>query len=145
MCLDCGIRKTVDLCNRVECREATIGLDRRDDLVSPHQPSHRIVKFRRVVHRHREFGKMYRAAQAAVNRADQALADADNLVSPQVLHGDSEHLRHPSVRTRTEQLVDRKLSCVGCQKRIFRPCWYCIECDGTFRYILRESALTFHW
>lgn len=84
---------------------------------------------------------MYRAAQAASHRADEALADADNLVSPQVLHG--EHLRHPSVRARTEQLVDRKLSCVGCQKQISRPCWYCIECDGTFRYILRESALTY--
>ncbi|KAL1937671.1 hypothetical protein VTO73DRAFT_12946 [Trametes versicolor] len=128
MCLDCGIRTTVDLCNRAECREATIGPDRRDDLVLPHLPSHRILKVRRVIHRHREFGKMYRAAQAALIRAEEALADADDLNSPQILHGG--HSRHPSVRIRTEQLVDRELSCVGCKKRVSRPCWYCIDCDG---------------
>ncbi|KAI0820569.1 hypothetical protein BC628DRAFT_1329894 [Trametes gibbosa] len=130
MCLDCGIRSTVDLCDRSDCQEATIGPDRRDDLVSPHLPSHRILKVRRVIHRHREFGKMYRAAQAALIRADEALADADDIASPQ----SPPHFGHSRglsqiAKIKAEQFVDRELSCVGCHTRVSRPCWYCIECD----------------
>ncbi|KAL7286008.1 hypothetical protein ACG7TL_001125 [Trametes sanguinea] len=126
MCLDCGIRTTVDLCDKPSCREATVGPDRRDDLVSPHLPSHRILEVRRVIHRHREFGKTYRAAQAALIRAEEALADADDVV---VAHTPTGHGRSLSARIRTEALVARELSCVGCKTRVSRPCWYCIECD----------------
>ncbi|KAI0668784.1 hypothetical protein C8Q78DRAFT_1081152 [Trametes maxima] len=90
MCLDCGIKTTVDLCDKPDCREATVGPDRRDDLVSPHLPTHRILKVRRVIHRHREFGKTYRAAQAALIRAEEALADADDL---EAAHSPHDHSR----------------------------------------------------
>ncbi|KAI8969692.1 hypothetical protein BD414DRAFT_518441 [Trametes punicea] len=126
MCLDCGIRTTVDLCDKPGCRDATVGPDRRDDLMSPHLPSHRILKLRRVIHRHREFGKTYRAAQAAHIRAEEALTDAEEVMAAHSLHG---HFRSPSARTREEMLVNRELSCVGCKSRVSRPCWYCIECD----------------
>ncbi|KAI9062327.1 hypothetical protein FKP32DRAFT_1612624 [Trametes sanguinea] len=126
MCLDCGIRTTVDLCDKPSCREATVGPDRRDDLLSPHLPSHRILKVRRVIHRHREFGKTYRAAQAALIRAEEALADADEIV---VAHTPTGHGRSLSARVRTEALVTRELSCVGCKTIVSRPCWYCIECE----------------
>lgn len=133
MCLDCGIQTTVDLCSRVDCLEATIGPGRRDDLVLPHLPSHRVVKVRRVIHRHREFGKMYRDAQFALIRLEEALADADDLVKSRALHeGDSQH---PRVRMRTLPFY-RDLSCVGCKKQVSRPCWYCIECDGQFRFLI---------
>ncbi|KAI0353281.1 hypothetical protein OH77DRAFT_1407600 [Trametes cingulata] len=135
MCLDCGIRTTIDLCGKAECLTATIGPDRRDDLVSPHIPSHRVLKVRRVVHRHREFGKTYRAAQAALARAEEALADAADVLASQAFHhhrrghsrGLSEHSM--SAHVKTEQLVSREISCVGCDTRVTRPCWYCIECD----------------
>ncbi|KAI0653783.1 hypothetical protein C8Q70DRAFT_1059002 [Cubamyces menziesii] len=126
MCLDCGIRTTVDLCDKPACRDAIVGPDRRDDLVSPHLPSHRILKVRRVIHRHREFGKTYRAAQAALIRAEEAFSDADDIVCSYSPHG---HSRSLSARIRVEQLVIRELSCAGCQERVSRPCWYCIECD----------------
>ncbi|KAI0770883.1 hypothetical protein BD413DRAFT_613421 [Trametes elegans] len=141
MCLDCGIRTTVDLCERHDCREATIGPDRRDDLISPHLPSHRVLKVRRVVHRHREFGATYRAAQAALIRAEEALNDADEFASSQTPHG---HSRRPSaVVTKTEELVNRELSCAGCRAVVSRPCWYCVECDGEcFICTACESART---
>ncbi|OSC97068.1 hypothetical protein PYCCODRAFT_1472108 [Trametes coccinea BRFM310] len=126
MCLDCGIRTTVDLCDKPSCREATVGPDRRDGLVSPHLPSHRILKVRRVIHRHREFGKTYGAPQAALIRAEEALANADEVV---VAHTPTGHGRSLSARIRTEALVARELSCIGCKTRVSRPCWYCNECD----------------
>ncbi|KAH9855711.1 hypothetical protein C2E23DRAFT_723446 [Lenzites betulinus] len=130
MCLDCGIRTTVDLCSKSDCQEATIGPDRRDDLVAPHLPSHRVLKVRRVIHRHREFGNIYRAAQAALIRADEALADADDIASPQSPphYGHSRGLSQIA-KIKAEQFVERELSCAGCHTRVSRPCWYCIECD----------------
>ncbi|CDO69805.1 hypothetical protein BN946_scf184803.g3 [Trametes cinnabarina] len=128
MCLDCGIRTTVDLCGKPSCRDATVGPDRRDDLVSPHLLSHRILKVRRVIHRHREFGKTYRAAQAALIRAEDALADAEEIV---IAHSPTGHGRSLSARIRTEALAPYAAHAL----RPLDECFVCLQCE--------ESKTTF--
>ncbi|KAI1785559.1 hypothetical protein LXA43DRAFT_1115141, partial [Ganoderma leucocontextum] len=129
ICLDCHTsRDTLDLCDKAECLAAVVGPDRRADLHSPHLPSHRPLKVRKVVHRHREFGGTYRAAHDALMRAEEALSDASTVQDSQDL-GSSVEGRHPE--TRAERIVRPELSCIGCRARVSRPCWYCVECEGT--------------
>ncbi|RPD59323.1 hypothetical protein L226DRAFT_548402 [Lentinus tigrinus ALCF2SS1-7] len=105
ICLDCHVsRSTLDLCERPECLTAVIGPDRRVDLPSPHLPSHRLLKLRRVIHRHREFGGVYRAAHDALIRAEEALSDVHAVQSWET---DAE-LEHHNVSE------GRRLTCIGC-------------------------------
>ncbi|KAM5542294.1 hypothetical protein V8D89_004167 [Ganoderma adspersum] len=127
ICLDCNTsRDTLDLCDKADCLAALVGPDRRADLHSPHLPSHRLLKVRKVVHRHREFGGTYRTAHDALLRAEEALSDANTVEEPR-------SPGNPCPDTRVERVVRRELSCIGCRARVSRPCWYCIECeDDTF-------------
>ncbi|TBU41129.1 hypothetical protein BD309DRAFT_868889 [Dichomitus squalens] len=127
ICLDCHTaRGTLDFCDRSECLAVVIGPDRRVDLPSPHLPSHRLLKVRKVVHRHRELGGTYRAAHDALLRAEEALLDANALGFSQA--GDPlEEARDAEVLA--QRIVSREVSCMGCLSRVTRPCWYCIECE----------------
>ncbi|PIL29997.1 hypothetical protein GSI_07908 [Ganoderma sinense ZZ0214-1] len=141
ICLDCHTsRDALDLCDKADCLGAVIGLDRKADLHSPHLPSHRLLKVRKVVHRHREFGSTYRAAHDALLRAEEALSDATLVHDSHDLHEPAESC-HPE--TRAERIMRRELLCIGCQARVSRPCWYCIECeDNTFLCPACESSQT---
>ena len=108
------MKTTIDLCDKESCLGSEIGLDARDDLTSPHLPSHEVFKMRRAIHPFREFGEVYRAAQLALKTARQVLSEA--AVTSQHAQGDTEH---PSPQ------------CVKCGERVSIPCWYCIECEGT--------------
>ena len=130
ICLDChALRDTLDLCEKADCLAAVIGPDRRVDLPTPHLPSHRLLKVRKVIHRHREFGGTYRAAHDALLRAEEALSDASAAEGEQGLNESVEGTHYPE--TRAERIVGRELSCIGCRARVSSPCWYCIECEGT--------------
>ncbi|KAI0716121.1 hypothetical protein C8T65DRAFT_707355 [Cerioporus squamosus] len=127
ICLDCHVtRSTLDLCEKRECLAAVIGPDRRVDLPSPHLPSHRLLKLRRVIHRHREFGGVYRAAHDALIRAEEALSDA-RIVQSWETDADPRHHSHDAEGH--FEVVGRRLGCIGCGSEVSRPCWYCIECD----------------
>jgi hypothetical protein len=52
----------VDLCDDPRCLNAEVS---RQDLPTPHLPTHDILKTRRVL-QHREFGNVYRAAMASL-------------------------------------------------------------------------------
>ncbi|KAI0762326.1 hypothetical protein C8Q74DRAFT_143012 [Fomes fomentarius] len=129
ICLDCHApQHTLDLCENPECVAAAVGPDRRDDLTSPHLPSHRLLKVRKVIHRHREFGGTYRAAHDALIRAEEALADANAV---QTWESPDDLQRGPGHGT--QHIAARELSCIACRGEVSRPCWYCIECeDDTF-------------
>ena len=67
LCLDCaakdkGLAFTVDLCTMPGCIDAHIGIE------SPHEPTHRLVKFRTTVTL-RNYGRVYRKACEAFGRA----------------------------------------------------------------------------
>ncbi|KAI0735979.1 hypothetical protein C8Q76DRAFT_766166 [Earliella scabrosa] len=129
ICLDCHApRLTVDLCEKPECVSAIIGPDRRADLNSPHMPSHRLLKVRKVVHRHREFGGVYRAAHDGLIRAEEALADA-NAVQTWESPEELQNGHHHRFESDPQDVARRQLSCVGCHGKVSRPCWYCIECE----------------
>ncbi|TBU25684.1 hypothetical protein BD311DRAFT_492317 [Dichomitus squalens] len=109
-CLCCGMKTTIDLCDKESCLASEIGLDARDDLTSPHLPSHEMFKMRRAIHPFREFGEMYRAAQSALKTARQVFAAT------------SAQQAGASVENGSPQ-------CVKCGERASMPCWYCIECE----------------
>ncbi|RDX45005.1 hypothetical protein OH76DRAFT_1457767 [Lentinus brumalis] len=124
ICLDCHVtRSTLDLCEKPECLAAVVGPERRVDLTSPHFPSHRLLKLSRVIHRHREFGGVYRSAHDALVRAEEALSDAHTVQSWET---DVDLQRK---NAEADGRVGPRLSCVGCQGQVSRPCWYCIECE----------------
>ena len=130
ICLDCHApRGTLDFCDRAECLAVVIGLDRRPDLTSPHLPSHRLLKVRKVIHRHRELGGTYRAAHDALLRAEEALSDAKTLEFSHVKDDSSKNVH--DAEALAQRIVGRELSCIACRSRVTRPCWYCVECEGT--------------
>ncbi|KAI0757703.1 hypothetical protein C8Q80DRAFT_1091665 [Daedaleopsis nitida] len=128
ICLDCHApRLTVDLCEKADCVAALVGPDRRPDLPAPHLPSHRLLKLRKVIHRHREFGGTYRAAHDGHLRAEAALSDASGIQTWEA----AEDLQNGSSHEPTKMFntVTRKLLCIGCRSPVSRPCWYCVECE----------------
>ncbi|KAJ7115485.1 hypothetical protein C8R44DRAFT_984151 [Mycena epipterygia] len=70
ICLGCqskmkGTWSTVDFCELPDCITKCVNVD---DLQKPHLPHHDLMKVRQVVHT-REFGKIYRNAKEALQRA----------------------------------------------------------------------------
>ncbi|KAH9034700.1 hypothetical protein EDB85DRAFT_2220184 [Lactarius pseudohatsudake] len=75
-CLDCDQKggeffNTLDLCCAQECMVARI--THRQDLEVPHEPSHRLIKVRTVVH-YRQHGRVQTAALAAFERVQPLCA-----------------------------------------------------------------------
>ncbi len=71
---------------------------------------------------------MYRSAHDALVRAEEALSDAHTVQSWET---DVDLQRK---NAEADGRVGPRLSCVGCQGQVSRPCWYCIECEGTYVY-----------
>ena len=114
ICVSCGMKTTVDLCDKEQCLTSEVRLDVRDDLTSPHLPSHDILKLRTAIHPYREYGGVYRTAQSALKTVRQRFADLASS-DGQSEGGESEN---------------KAPQCVKCGERTSPPCWYCIECEG---------------
>jgi len=104
ICMDCAGRKTIDLCDRPRCSDATIELDRREDLQRPHLSTHDIFKCRVVLHG-RHHGMVERRAKAV-------LTDARKLFEG----------------LGSESFDDHKPPCASCEERASQPCWVCVDC-----------------
>ena len=63
---------TVDICDRRKCRTIEI---HRDDLSTPHLPSHRTFKTRKWL-LYRDIGAVWSDAKVAIERGDRAIMDA---------------------------------------------------------------------
>ncbi|RPD56321.1 hypothetical protein L226DRAFT_469232 [Lentinus tigrinus ALCF2SS1-7] len=134
MCLSCGTKFTIDLCDKPECCDKEIGTDVRDDLTSPHLPTHDLFKVRTAIHPFREFGQAHRAALMALKMARRTLSDAWDVrtaerSTPQKADDDT------AAAGKKPENVPRVPTCSRCGDKIGTPCWYCIECkddDATF-------------
>ncbi|PIL29961.1 hypothetical protein GSI_07872 [Ganoderma sinense ZZ0214-1] len=111
ICVSCGMKTTVDLCSKEECLMSEVRLDVRDDLTSPHLPTHDLLKLRTAIHPLREYGQVYRTAQFALKAVRQRFA---HLASSEESESEGE---------------EKPPTCVKCGERTSPPCWYCIECD----------------
>lgn len=117
VCLSCGMKTTVDLCGKEECIASNMMLDVCGNLISPHLPSHDIMKLRTTIHPYYEYRQVYRGAPAALKRVRQLFADLESYDVQK--DGDDEG----STRNRNPE-------CIICGERTSLPCWYCIECEG---------------
>ncbi|KAI1785577.1 hypothetical protein LXA43DRAFT_899476 [Ganoderma leucocontextum] len=116
ICLSCGVKSSpVDLCDKNECLTSEVGLDIRDDLTSPHLPSHDIFKTHTAI-QVCEFREVYRSAQDALKSVRQIFATMEffNTLA-----------RDAGVDNWT------CVKCVGCSQPTSLPCWCCIECEDS--------------
>lgn len=135
MCLSCGTKTTIDLCDKPDCCNKEVGLDVRDDLTSPHLPTHDLFKVRTAIHPIREFGQAHRAALLALKAARQMLSSARDAEQLSRDGQKTEHEAPPTVggddmvSPRSQDTIHMP-TCSRCSDRIHPPCWYCIECKG---------------
>ncbi|GBE85444.1 hypothetical protein SCP_0706310 [Sparassis crispa] len=117
VCIDCDTDATVDFCDDERCLNAEV---QRFDLTSPHLPSHAVYKVRRVVHP-REFGPVDSEARVALQNARAAFKDAVEVQEERTEGSAKED-------DRTAKMVNDKLKCLVCKKRVRQPCWFCMTC-----------------
>ena len=161
VCLECGKRFTFDFCDKPACIGSTVPT--RDDITTPHLPTHDFLKIRSGILHYREIGKVFRAAKAGLTRAN-ALLDkaANNATSSQEEEGEdgsddgppgdaaeqaeapqetatppaeastSQHRHGEDVSDAQSEGDAPVLTCIACSTVVSRPCWYCIDCPGTF-------------
>ena len=153
MCLECESKDTenwdsIDLCENAACVAARVTTEQREDLTSPHEPTHRMMKLRSAMHL-RQTGRVDKAAREALKKAErivkETLADrhapppasATSLLSPTGLpfvKKRSSMLRmskRASVASFRSDVSHRKIMCGVCHEPVSLPCWYCIYCSGT--------------
>ena len=127
MCLSCGVTFTIDLCDKPECYTAVVGTDIRDDLTTPHLPSHDMFKVRTAIQPFREFGSAHKAAMEALKMARKILEDG---TVPDSSSADTKP--DEKIATESAELQRRPATCAKCGVEVSRPCWYCIDCPGGF-------------
>ena len=105
------MKDSVDLCDKKRCLTLVAGLEVRDDCLSPHLPSHDVLKLRTAIHPFREFGEVYRKAQSAVKTVRGIFADL-------------------AIEGERRRAGKQPPKCVKCHQIVTLPCWYCAECRG---------------
>ncbi|KAJ7584970.1 hypothetical protein C8J56DRAFT_139201 [Mycena floridula] len=118
-CLTCQLVDkfdTIDFCEHPGCLSQRIV---RPHLAQPHLPSHDLLKVRRVVHI-RQFGKTYRDAKDALQRARSLLASASQTNQPEGNTSDSD-----------EDMNEVTPACGACKLPVSQPCWFCVHCEKT--------------
>lgn len=155
-CLTCQVKKpfsTVDFCAEPGCISVRVF---NDELFRPHQPTHDLVKLRRVVHL-RQFGKTYRDAKEALKHARTFFASDEpkELVSPKSLVSSKSLMSSKALMSAVggsdsgfEDALDADLDtragprCANCNNAVTQPCWYCVQCESTYnlRHSLRPLA-----
>ncbi len=160
VCMECGTRSTFDFCDKPECVGAVVGT--RDDITSPHLPTHPMFKARTECHDFHDMGKILRTAESGLARAKKLLVRASTsphqseegqkagLKTKLSRDGDMSHLTESDYEKEVPILI-----CLSCSAPVSQPCWYCIDCPGGFlrlvypfpraltRYHPTEDANTF--
>lgn len=137
VCLECGSRFTFDFCDKPACVGCTIRT--RDDISSPHLPTHDFVKVRVPILHHHDIGKVLRDAKTGLNRAKELFEEAEDQKRRREFMNDEDgELQVGGGRKGSE---DRKasgsenggitLTCLRCDATVSEPCFYCIDCPGT--------------
>ncbi|KAI0767749.1 hypothetical protein C8Q74DRAFT_1318273 [Fomes fomentarius] len=133
VCMECGTRSTFDFCDNPECVGAVVGT--RDDITSPHLPTHPMFKARTECHDFHDMGKILRTAESGLARAKKLLDGASTsphqseegqkagLKTKLLRDGDMSHLTVSDSEQEVPILV-----CLSCSAPVSQPCWYCIDC-----------------
>ncbi|KAI1785192.1 hypothetical protein LXA43DRAFT_1100597 [Ganoderma leucocontextum] len=156
VCMECGSRFTFDFCDKPACVGCTIKT--RDDVTSPHRPTHDFVKIRTPILHYREIGKVLRNAKAGLERAKTLLEKAETqkkrreeAEKPAGNHEETKprdgkdgeapvSLPKKKItpgRPETTESSDSDsenevvaLACLKCDAPVSRPCLYCIDCPN---------------
>ncbi|KAI1783149.1 hypothetical protein LXA43DRAFT_904186 [Ganoderma leucocontextum] len=136
VCMECGSRFTFDFCDKPACVGCTIKT--RDDISSPHLPTHDFVKIRTPILHYREIGKVLRNAKNGLERAKNLLEKAEDqksrgidgkgpvsLPEKKVAPARREAMASSDSESEDEVVT---LACLRCEAPISRPCLYCIDC-----------------
>ncbi|KAH9913469.1 uncharacterized protein BXZ73DRAFT_106942 [Epithele typhae] len=144
VCLSCGARTTINLHDAPSCAGAVVLPKHRDDLKTPHVPTHDLVKIRANLHYHREIGRVLRAAAAGLEYA-RGLLFGGTGAGKGARASRSDTLESAVLRRRATGkrksrfdgdfgdglLEERKAAtptCVSCHAPAAVPCWFCVDC-----------------
>ncbi|KAM5543339.1 hypothetical protein V8D89_003213 [Ganoderma adspersum] len=153
VCMDpeCGSSSTFDFCDKPECTDCTIDIQSRDNITSPHLPTHNLVKIRAPIVQHREIGKVLRHADTGLNRAKNLLAEmeyrkheknrseGEDMEGVQGVADDADKqgseepvgMMEARVALAEQDAAENEvvaLTCLKCVAVISPPCLYCIDC-----------------
>lgn len=161
VCLDCDPHSqetldTIDLCDRPTCVSCTVPVTRREDLDSPHLPTHHLMKLYTVLHM-RQYGRVERAAKLALKRVNRWIASglgsriggggvsslSNGLLTPmRTTFLPAISISESSVdgMSIASPLVESRdiFICRKCEQPVTLPCWYCVACPG----MLHQSSDT---
>jgi hypothetical protein len=169
-CLDCANKDTelhnpLDICGDPQCISQRI--TRRQDLESPHEPNHKLVKVRTTVLK-RQYGRVYTAARKAFERVEglcKKIAEfSEQSQETRSDTGGPDTTIALSVGVTSQKPGDEALqdttqgpgsssqpkvsdlpTCGKCKGHLSFPCWYCIVCEGqSQRCDLLTKILTCH-
>ena len=105
--MDChNDRSTVDLCSEPECLNSVVTSQSQPHLKTPHTPNHNVLKVHRILF-DRDTARVERNAKYALETVKETLSDLKAKKKPMP-------------------------KCVHCQTEVSLPCWYCVDCTGTF-------------
>ena len=130
-CMECGHRFTLDFCDKSACVGRPVNT--RDDITTPHLPSHDFVKIRNPILHHREIGMILKRAEQAFKRANDLLGPA--AVARTAASEKREEIGVVGEEVKTEVPNEGQgggpatgLTCACCEDALARPCWFCIDC-----------------
>ena len=128
MCLKCGSKWTFDFCDKPACVRAVI--KKREDTVTPHHPTHDMLKLRTVIIYEREIGGILRRATESLKRANSLLEQTAKAAEErQGREDESNGERQEPMTTKSDDSSD-DLRCISCSELVAHPCWYCVDCPG---------------
>ncbi|PCH37803.1 hypothetical protein WOLCODRAFT_64720 [Wolfiporia cocos MD-104 SS10] len=123
ICMDCQSAEGFDLCDRPECMNAVVGLDKRPDLPDgPHLPSHNLLKSRKFVYI-RDRASTVSLAFKALKRVQKNYASAKQTSAERTSTAEKGGLAESSTPLTS-------LRCARCRQVVSLPCWLCVDCTG---------------
>ncbi|KAI0042039.1 hypothetical protein FA95DRAFT_1500564 [Auriscalpium vulgare] len=165
VCLDCDVKQenafnSLDLCDAETCVNSIVTVERRDDLLAPHLPTHHVYKVRTTILR-RQLGKLDRKARTGLNEveplcillatrkaageATTAAPDASSsqasqqALAPLAPRSMSRASKRFSTATTATDVEEHPVPCCGvCDEPLTLPCWYCLDCHNDNLYICKS-------
>ena len=129
--MECGTHDTFDFCDEPACVRAVI--KKREDTVTPHRPTHDMLKLRTVIIFEREIGGILRRATESLKGANSLLEQTAKAAEERQGRVDeSNGERQEPVTTESDDSSNdlNDLRCISCSELVAHPCWYCVDCPG---------------
>ncbi|KAI0043931.1 hypothetical protein FA95DRAFT_1627537, partial [Auriscalpium vulgare] len=155
VCLDCESKKdntfnTLDLCDAESCVNSVVPIETREDLATPHLPTHHVYKVRTTI-LGRQLGKLdgkareglktveplcvllaTRKAAGEATAAAPASPASRQALAPPAARRMSQTSKRLSTATTATKVEENAVPCCGvCKEILSLPCWYCLHCNDT--------------